>query len=69
MSRIDGLPMEHIKTGEVGVDEVGAYEVVRIVGEEYCNCHPETCCHFDGTVYVDYEKRVYITTEHLNEKL
>lgn len=29
-------------------DEKGEYIERRIEKDDYCSCHPETCCHFDG---------------------
>lgn len=59
MSRYYGDEIKEIKTNKNGKDEKGEYEIVNVVGEEYCNCHPETCCHFDGKRSVNYEKKVY----------
>ena len=47
------------KTNKSGKDEKGEYYIERIYGQEYCHCHPETCCHFDGLRHVDYERKVY----------
>ena len=60
MSRIPFESWINIEdTGEVGVDDKGVYKVQRVWGKEYCDCPPETCPHFDGIRYLDYEKKVY----------
>ena len=55
-----------------GSDSDGDFEIIRTHGKRYCNCHPETCCHFDGITYVDYLEKVYLpnksTIQHNKDK-
>tara|TARA_R100000541_G_scaffold56410_1_gene65828 strand:+ start:415 stop:600 length:186 start_codon:yes stop_codon:yes gene_type:complete len=48
------------KTDRTGEDEKGKYIIYRISKEVYCDCHKETCCHFDGTVMKHYDEKVYV---------
>jgi hypothetical protein len=41
-------------------DEKGKYQIKYISREVSCNCHPETCCHFDGTVITEEQQRIYL---------
>lgn len=59
MARIELDWLNYEKTGEDGKDEKGDYFIQRVFGKEYCNCHPETCSHFDGIRHVDYKRKVY----------
>ena len=27
-------------------------------GYEYCTCHPETCCHVDGLIYIGNKNKL-----------
>ena len=58
MARIKDLTNQ-IKTDKSGVDKIGEYDIVLVVGQEYCNCHPENCCHFGGLREIRYEKKIY----------
>lgn len=52
--------LNYVRTDEEGRDEKGEYFIQRVYGKEYCNCHPETCTHFDNIRNVDYKRKVYI---------
>ena len=54
------LHYSKIATGETGQDEKGKYEIYRVSEESYCDCHPETCCHFDSKKMYHYDKKIYI---------
>ena len=41
-------------------DEKGEYQIKMITKEIPCDCHPETCCHFDGKKTISYEEKIYI---------
>ena len=45
---------------EILEDENGKYQIKSTTYEHPCSCHPETCCHFDGTVLRFREEKVYI---------
>lgn len=45
---------------KVHEDEEGKYKIKYVSKEVPCNCHPETCCHFDGKVTRKYEEKVYL---------
>lgn len=48
---------------EIFEDEKGKYQVKYITEEKPCSCHPETCCHFDGSITVTSQEKVYLKTE------
>jgi len=41
-------------------DEIGVYQTKTIVKEVPCNCHPETCSHFDGKTSRTTTEKVYL---------
>ena len=45
---------------EIKEDEIGRYQIRHTSGETYCNCHPETCSHFDGKTFYFREEKEYI---------
>lgn len=45
---------------EIFEDEKGKYQVKYIRKEKPCNCHPGTCCHFEGVIVVNSQKKVYL---------
>lgn len=60
MSRMDRYSYNEYKTGRTGTDEIGKYEIIQVVREQPCGCHPETCTHFSESVTVKYDKKIYI---------
>jgi len=60
MGRYGDLMYDSKITEQVGEDEKGKYIIHRISEEHYCKCHPETCCHIDGTKVKYYDKKVYV---------
>lgn len=44
---------------EKGLDEKGNFQKYRYNYEQPCDCHPETCCHFDEKVWVTKEYKLY----------
>ena len=57
MASLDSYDFININLGK-GVDENGEFTKYKCVYEKSCSCHPETCCHFNGTVEaVEYYKK------------
>ena len=46
-------------TEEKGEDEKGKYTIKETIKEVYCNCHPETCVHFNGKTTVTKKEKIY----------
>lgn len=45
-------------------DEKGKYRLRKIYRQQYCNCHPETCPHFNRMRDVFFkEERIYLNEE------
>lgn len=38
----------------------GKYKIKITERKVPCGCHPETCCHFDGYVWVDDKEKKYL---------
>ena len=60
MSALDSYYYKEFETNKVGEDEKGEYKIVNVCEELPCDCHPETCCHFDEKETHRYEKKIYI---------
>jgi hypothetical protein len=58
MARFDSYDSFTTKLGE-GEDEKGKFTKYRLNYEVPCSCHPETCCHFDQTVWRSREFKQY----------
>jgi hypothetical protein len=59
MDSLDSYDSTLVQIGS-GVDDKGEDKLMRLDQEVPCNCHPETCCHFDEkennrTFYKEYK--------------
>lgn len=59
MSSIDSYYKGKPREIERGCDDRGNYVIYKQGHEEPCSCHPETCCHSDGKIWVIEKYKIY----------
>lgn len=57
------IPPKSVISTNIHVDIKGEYRIETISGLKPCMCHPETCNHFDGMMYFERRRKIYIEKE------
>lgn len=59
MASIDSLKWRPQRVKEKGTDEIGGYILYTMDIQKHCGCHPETCCHEGGKIWLEEEWKEY----------